>query len=148
VQQLVQDRYPGITHWWGNVAVSLPIVLCLAMFSWHVVEKPSLALRHALRDKPQAVKQQPALVVFCIFAAIILYGRYMASTSHVIEAPLSSLLADPVVLAEYADLVVLLALAGTISRLGLFPHLAGRLGELASRALTLADGTIRKVVLR
>ena len=45
VQQLVADLLGRHVTWYADAVLSLPIVLCLAALSWHLVEAPALALK-------------------------------------------------------------------------------------------------------
>lgn len=45
VQRLVSDLLGPSSTWYWNIAISLPVVLGLAWASWHLVEKPALALK-------------------------------------------------------------------------------------------------------
>lgn len=47
VQQAVTYLLGPPLPWYGNVAVSLPVVLVLAGFSWHFIEKPALSLKRS-----------------------------------------------------------------------------------------------------
>jgi len=47
VQQAVRVASGGNSPWWANLLLSLPIVLVLAMLSWHFIEKPFLRLKYA-----------------------------------------------------------------------------------------------------
>jgi peptidoglycan/LPS O-acetylase OafA/YrhL len=49
VQQLITLAFPGMRVWWFNILIALPISLLLAAFSWHVIEKPALRLKAALK---------------------------------------------------------------------------------------------------
>ncbi len=40
---------PAYHQWYWNIATALPLTILFAMLSWHVVEKPSLALRAPLK---------------------------------------------------------------------------------------------------
>ena len=45
VQQALMVIFPSLTSPWLHYMVTLPIVIGVAMVSWHVIEKPVLALR-------------------------------------------------------------------------------------------------------
>jgi peptidoglycan/LPS O-acetylase OafA/YrhL len=45
VQQTVVYMLPAARLWYVNALVSLPLVVLVAAFSWHVVEKPANRLR-------------------------------------------------------------------------------------------------------
>ena len=45
IQQALLVVLPSLTSPWLHYVVSLPIVVSVAMLSWHVVEKPVLAVR-------------------------------------------------------------------------------------------------------
>jgi peptidoglycan/LPS O-acetylase OafA/YrhL len=62
VQQTVVYMLPAARLWYVNLLVSLPLVVLIAAFSWHVVEKPAnrlrpwlarLEARVARKDRPQ-----------------------------------------------------------------------------------------------
>ena len=36
---------PGARLWWANILLSLPPTILFAILSWHLVEKPALALK-------------------------------------------------------------------------------------------------------
>lgn len=46
IQQIVRQSFGDAAGFWTVLFVSLPIVLALAMLSWHFVEKPALRLKH------------------------------------------------------------------------------------------------------
>lgn len=48
LQQAVASIGPSAHHWWVNVAFALPCAMMIAYFSWHFIEKPTLALRRHL----------------------------------------------------------------------------------------------------
>ena len=45
MQQLMVFLLPGENLWWVNILLSLPPTVLLAALSWHLVEKPALALK-------------------------------------------------------------------------------------------------------
>jgi peptidoglycan/LPS O-acetylase OafA/YrhL len=45
MQQLMVFLLPGEKLWWVNILLSLPPTVLLAALSWHLVEKPALALK-------------------------------------------------------------------------------------------------------
>jgi peptidoglycan/LPS O-acetylase OafA/YrhL len=49
VQQVVTLAFPGLRVWWFNILIALPVSLLFAVFSWHVIEKPALRLKAALK---------------------------------------------------------------------------------------------------
>lgn len=57
VQQLAAFLLGPSVTWYWNIALSLPAVLALAWLSWHLVEKPALALKRV----PLPVARRPAL---------------------------------------------------------------------------------------
>ena len=66
VQQSVYAMI-GPHSWYVNILVSLPVILMLAVFSWHCVEKPALLLRVnlvALEERVQALVANSPLRVF------------------------------------------------------------------------------------
>jgi peptidoglycan/LPS O-acetylase OafA/YrhL len=48
VQQAFASLGPWTHHWYLNFAVCLPAAFLVAWFSWHIVERPALALRRYL----------------------------------------------------------------------------------------------------
>jgi peptidoglycan/LPS O-acetylase OafA/YrhL len=48
LQQAIASYGPEAQHWWINVAMALPASLLVAVLSWHIVERPVLALRRHL----------------------------------------------------------------------------------------------------
>jgi peptidoglycan/LPS O-acetylase OafA/YrhL len=48
VQQTISDILPWSRAWYLNIAISLPLSIAIAAFSWHVIEKPALQLRKKL----------------------------------------------------------------------------------------------------
>ena len=57
VQRLAADLPGPFATWYWNIAISLPLVLGLAWLSWHLVEKPALALKRV----PFPSARRPAL---------------------------------------------------------------------------------------
>ena len=47
VQQAVTHLFGASVTWYGNAAISLPVVLGLAWLSWWLVEKPALVLKRS-----------------------------------------------------------------------------------------------------
>jgi peptidoglycan/LPS O-acetylase OafA/YrhL len=48
IQQTFMALAPWGRHWWINIAFAVPAATAVAAISWHVVEKPALALRKPL----------------------------------------------------------------------------------------------------
>lgn len=48
LQQAVASYGPEARHWWVNVAVAFPASLLVAVLSWHIIERPALAMRRYL----------------------------------------------------------------------------------------------------
>lgn len=48
-QAMTQLMGPAHHEWYWNIATALPLTIVFAIFSWHAVEKPSLALRKPLK---------------------------------------------------------------------------------------------------
>jgi len=46
IQQAVWHFAPFAREWWSLYLVAMPIALLFSVFSWHVIEKPMLKLRH------------------------------------------------------------------------------------------------------
>jgi peptidoglycan/LPS O-acetylase OafA/YrhL len=59
-QAVVASMGPIGHYWYVNFLVSMPIIVLVAMFSWHCVEKPALRFRPALKRLEAAIK--PAAV--------------------------------------------------------------------------------------
>ncbi len=51
LQQTVAWALPDHREWWVNLALGGPAAILIAMFSWHVVEKPALGLRKLFAPK-------------------------------------------------------------------------------------------------
>lgn len=51
VQQTIAFFFPSTRIWYVNALLSLPVIVLLAVFSWHVIEKPSLALKRRLQGR-------------------------------------------------------------------------------------------------
>ena len=47
VEQAVRQWAGAAATWWSVLAISAPLVLALAMLSWHFIERPSLRLKYA-----------------------------------------------------------------------------------------------------
>ncbi|MBN9434659.1 MAG: acyltransferase [Bosea sp.] len=63
VQQTLLHLMPGFHDYWLFFAVSLVPTVFLAMLSWHLVEKPALDCRHALRGKVTGAVDRIAAVL-------------------------------------------------------------------------------------
>jgi peptidoglycan/LPS O-acetylase OafA/YrhL len=50
VQQTICTLLPGYREWYFNLLFSLPPIIAVAVFSWWVVEKPTLSLRSELKN--------------------------------------------------------------------------------------------------
>lgn len=48
VQQTYSLLFPDFRAWWANLLICLPVALIYAAFSWHCIEKPFLARKHAI----------------------------------------------------------------------------------------------------
>jgi peptidoglycan/LPS O-acetylase OafA/YrhL len=55
MQQLMVFLLPGDRVWWVNILLSLPPTLLLAALSWHLVEKPALALKRRANIPPAPI---------------------------------------------------------------------------------------------
>jgi peptidoglycan/LPS O-acetylase OafA/YrhL len=63
LQQAVIWAFPSCRTWWANLAVSLPLIMAIAVLSWHTIEKPALRLRKWLAPRailPRPVLEEPA----------------------------------------------------------------------------------------
>ncbi len=49
VQQMICTLLPAYREWYFNLLFSLPIIIAIAVFSWWVIEKPTLSLRSELK---------------------------------------------------------------------------------------------------
>jgi peptidoglycan/LPS O-acetylase OafA/YrhL len=138
VQQLVQDKLPGITVWYENIFVALPIIFCVALFSWHCVEVPSLKIGRAMKGRSdRALAQQSAVTLFFAFIVMLTYGLYVASTSHTMQQSVADLAHDPVKAAPYLGAIVVLAALGMLNHLSLL-RLA-QVFQVKPKALVLDD---------
>jgi peptidoglycan/LPS O-acetylase OafA/YrhL len=80
VQQTLAYVFPALREWYWDIVFGLPIVIALAMLSWHWVEKPTLQLRKRIPKAPaQAAGLAPSPLLFCTLA---LYGLWLASTQY------------------------------------------------------------------
>ena len=48
IQQTIVNMVPLARLWWVNALISVPLVVLVGAFSWHVVEKPANRLRPQL----------------------------------------------------------------------------------------------------
>ncbi|MGE8130027.1 acyltransferase family protein [Methylobacterium sp. NPDC080182] len=48
IQQAVSAVFPDLRQWWINFLISTPIIISVAYFSWHCIEKRALPLRGPL----------------------------------------------------------------------------------------------------
>jgi peptidoglycan/LPS O-acetylase OafA/YrhL len=58
VQQVLAHHWPGAMPL-ANAALALPLALCVAVVSWHLVEKPSLALKRLPRHLRERFNRDP-----------------------------------------------------------------------------------------
>ncbi|TCV68570.1 acyltransferase [Neorhizobium sp. S3-V5DH] len=59
IQQTASHLFPLYREWYFNIAVSLPVTLLFAVFSWHAVEKHALKLKTLItgkREVPASIK--------------------------------------------------------------------------------------------
>jgi peptidoglycan/LPS O-acetylase OafA/YrhL len=45
IQQTVVHFFPGVSHWWLPLLISVPLTVLFAAVSWHWIEKPTLKLK-------------------------------------------------------------------------------------------------------
>jgi peptidoglycan/LPS O-acetylase OafA/YrhL len=57
VQQTICTLLPDYREWYFNLLFSLPLIVCVAVFSWWVVEKPTLSLRSELKSLDDRILQ-------------------------------------------------------------------------------------------
>lgn len=55
LQQLMIFLLPGDRKWWANILLSLPPTILFAALSWHLVEKPALALKRRARNRSSPI---------------------------------------------------------------------------------------------
>lgn len=80
VQQTLAYLFPSLREWYWDIIFGLPIVIGLAMLSWHWVEKPTLQLRKRIpKASTQAARLAPSPLLVCTLA---LYGLWLASTQY------------------------------------------------------------------
>ncbi len=60
IQQTIVYLFPSLREWWLLLLVSLPLTIIFAAFSWHIIEKPTLAMRKHLKPKGQLPKAECA----------------------------------------------------------------------------------------
>lgn len=69
---------PEHRTWWLNYAIALPVTLCFAAFSWHIIEKPALSLRKTLLpDRTKQSEPIGRLASIALASALGLYGFYL-----------------------------------------------------------------------
>ncbi len=87
IQQSIVHFLPGHISGWLNFALALPITLFFAACSWHIIERPALALR-----KRFSIGKPPAAVVngdvwrrpdYALAASLVAYGLFVADASGV-----------------------------------------------------------------
>jgi peptidoglycan/LPS O-acetylase OafA/YrhL len=54
IQQTIAYLFPATRIWFVNALIALPIVVLLAVVSWHFIEHPALALKRRLQKKAAA----------------------------------------------------------------------------------------------
>lgn len=59
IQQMLISMTPLASTSWGNLLLSLPLVLGAAAFSWHYIEKPALALKTRLPARSPSHRAGP-----------------------------------------------------------------------------------------
>jgi peptidoglycan/LPS O-acetylase OafA/YrhL len=50
VQQLTMHWLPQMRQWYWNILIAAPITFCFALFSWHCIESPTLALKSRMKS--------------------------------------------------------------------------------------------------
>jgi peptidoglycan/LPS O-acetylase OafA/YrhL len=56
IQQAMWHYLPSAREWWFNFLLALPATLLFSVLSWHMIEKPFLALRHRFELRRPASK--------------------------------------------------------------------------------------------
>jgi peptidoglycan/LPS O-acetylase OafA/YrhL len=69
ILQTVVNFAPHV--WWATILIGFPIVIAFAAFSWHLVEKPALGLRHTIMSADKGAPN-PALFLSGGIAAALL----------------------------------------------------------------------------
>jgi peptidoglycan/LPS O-acetylase OafA/YrhL len=87
IQQAVVHFLPHIGGWF-NFALALPITLLFAACSWHMIEKPALALRKRFSAGPPSAAVLTDISAwrrpeYAIAVALIAYGLFVADASGV-----------------------------------------------------------------
>ena len=85
VQQLVSLTLPHLRLWWLNVIVALPFIIGFAMFSWHVIEAPTLSLKDRLKFLKLAERRWLGIYALRLTLAtgLLCYGLILLHWSHV-----------------------------------------------------------------
>lgn len=83
-QTVVALMGPAGQHWWVNFIVALPVITCVAIFSWWCVEKPALRLRPYLFKLEDWVIAVAKRVPFAglVVTAPLPHGRRPAGTEE------------------------------------------------------------------
>lgn len=55
IQQTLVLLFPGTREWYYNFCLSIALALGVAALSWHLVEKPALALKRFVKGRPPAI---------------------------------------------------------------------------------------------
>jgi len=83
IQQLMVYLFPGYREWYWNIAFSLPVVVLIAVFSWHVVEKPALALRKFVPPtRGLQLFERGKIQLWLVLWAILSYAYFIAGHSR------------------------------------------------------------------
>jgi peptidoglycan/LPS O-acetylase OafA/YrhL len=64
IQQCIATFGPSVQHWYLNLLISLPLAFCVAIASWHLVEKHALRLRGRLEKLETAALARISIIGF------------------------------------------------------------------------------------
>ncbi|MDR3465930.1 MAG: acyltransferase [Xanthobacteraceae bacterium] len=55
IQQAIVEFLPNARSWLVVFCLAVPITFCVALFSWHVIEKPTLKLKRFVQNAPKPI---------------------------------------------------------------------------------------------